>query len=560
MSHDFRETKLFQRRRSMEKRLSIFLITVALIAGMVGCGGGGVEYDLAISSTAGGSVTTPGEEIFTYDEGTDVDLVAVADEGYIFDGWFGDVSTIADDKNPTTTITMNADYIITANFKELPEQPTKLVIGTARDTDEVLTIFEQVAAGPAIREFVEQVNLAGGVHLSAYDTATEECWVPLKIDRREINVAAWDIGDVTAGICADIANGDVHFLFGGPYTTDIVITQAPIANEAEVVLLTLEGGAAYIANDPLRLASWPYVFNTLSYSDWYQLPVLSDMLEAELGRTPKAYVVHVWNEQGEEYLAAAQDNFDVVGDVEVPLDPAWLDAEEVVLGAIAALGGPHEPNYDLFCCFALPDQNWPIASAAMAHDFNPHAMIFGPAFHFGLWAYSFGDPPDPSQVDGIMSFTAAAYDANPEIQAVYDLIAERIDDDAGDPLSGVPGVPGVLQLDYWGTPCYWAGMQMWLEAVERVGYVDQEKLRDALVGLEDDPADTILGDCWFRMYGASGEGGGNLDYLCHLGEIGQWQSGVFETVGYEGITDYLPNYVVTADFMFPMTNLWNWLP
>jgi len=458
------------------------------------------------------------------------------------------------------------DYTITANSEELPEQPTKLVIGTARDTDEGLAFFEQAVAGPVMREFVEQVNAAGGVHLSAYDTDTEECWVPLEIDRREINLATWDIGEVTAEICADIANGDVHFLFGGP-SNDCIFAQAPIANEAGVVLLTLEGGSAPIAHDPDKLANWPYVFIPLSYSDWYQLPVLSDMLEAELGRTPKAYVVHIEGWHGEEYLAVAEDNFDVVGDVEVPLDPAWLDAEQVVRGAITALGDPHNPNYDLFCGFAYPQHVIPITSASMALGFNPPAMVFGPGANFGFYPY-YGyddslwalDPSlDPSQVDGIMSFTAAAYDANPEIQAVYDLIAERMDDDVGDSISGIPGFPGILSLDYWGTPCYWAGMQMWLEAVERVGYVDQELLRDALAGLEDDPADTILGETWFRMYGAPGEGGGNLDYLCHIGEIGQWQSGEYETVGYEGITDDLPNYVVTADFIFPMTDLWNWL-
>ena len=61
-------------------RVGIFLITVALIAAMVGCVG--VKYDLTISSTAGGSVTTPGEGTFTYDADTVVDLVAEAKEGY----------------------------------------------------------------------------------------------------------------------------------------------------------------------------------------------------------------------------------------------------------------------------------------------------------------------------------------------------------------------------------------------------------------------------------------------------------------------------------------------
>jgi len=441
----------------------------------------------------------------------------------------------------------------------IPDEPTTLIIGTARDTDEAMSIFEAMAAGPVMREFVEQVNLAGGVHLSAYDDADGDCYVPLEIDRREFSVGTWDIGDVTAEICADIADGDVHFLWGGP-GTDCIYTQAPIANAANVVLLTFEGGATGIANDPNKLALWPYVFVTLSYSDWYELPVLSAMLEAELGRTPRAYVVHIWGEHGEEYLATAEDNFDVVGDVEIPFDPAELLPDEVVLGAMAALGDPADPNYDIFCCFAYPDQVMPITALSQVLGFNPPAMIFGPGANFGFYAYSFGDPPGPTLIEGIMSFTIAAYAAKAEVTAVYDLIAERIDDDTGDPISGMPGLPGMLSLDYWGIPLYWATCEMWLEAVESVGYVDQELIRDALAAFEDDPAETILGETWYRMYGTPGYGGGNFDYLCHTGEIAQWQSGTFETVGYDGITADLPNYLVTADFVFPMTDKWGWLP
>jgi len=104
---------LSSRKRHYVARASIFLVMVALIAGMVGC----VEsYTLTISSTAGGSVTTPGEGAFTYDEGTVVNLVAEAD--YHFVSWTGDVGTIADVDDATTTITMNGDYAITANFEE----------------------------------------------------------------------------------------------------------------------------------------------------------------------------------------------------------------------------------------------------------------------------------------------------------------------------------------------------------------------------------------------------------------------------------------------------------
>jgi len=99
-------------------RVGIFLITVALIAGMIGCVS--VKYDLTISSTAGGSVTTPGEGTFTYDADTVVDLVAEVEGGYQFVNWIGDVCTIADVNDATTIIIMQGDYSITANFEETP--------------------------------------------------------------------------------------------------------------------------------------------------------------------------------------------------------------------------------------------------------------------------------------------------------------------------------------------------------------------------------------------------------------------------------------------------------
>jgi hypothetical protein len=101
--------------------LSISLaIVLALTVGLIACGGEEVpeitEYNLTISSTEGGSVTTPGEGTFTYDEGADVNLVAKADEGYEFVTWTGDVADVADTEDSTTTIMMKNDCSITANF------------------------------------------------------------------------------------------------------------------------------------------------------------------------------------------------------------------------------------------------------------------------------------------------------------------------------------------------------------------------------------------------------------------------------------------------------------
>jgi len=98
-------------------KTGVFLATVALVSGIVGCGaGGGVQYDLTIASSAGGSVTTPSEGISTYNVGTPVNLVGEAEEGYDFVEWTGEVGTIANVNDATTTVTMHGHYYITANF------------------------------------------------------------------------------------------------------------------------------------------------------------------------------------------------------------------------------------------------------------------------------------------------------------------------------------------------------------------------------------------------------------------------------------------------------------
>jgi hypothetical protein len=105
------------RKPNYAKRIAIFLITVFLVSEMVGCFTPfRMQYQLTISSTEGGQVRTPGEGIFTYSEGTVVNLTAEADDAYQFVNWTGNVSNIADVHNSTTTITMNCDYSITANF------------------------------------------------------------------------------------------------------------------------------------------------------------------------------------------------------------------------------------------------------------------------------------------------------------------------------------------------------------------------------------------------------------------------------------------------------------
>jgi Leucine-rich repeat (LRR) protein len=102
-------------------RASIFLITAVLIWAMTGCTTVyPIEYKLTISSTAGGSVVVPGEGTSTQLKGDRVTLSVKPDDGYRFVRWTGDVGAIGNVNRGSTTIKMEGDYSITAEFEKTP--------------------------------------------------------------------------------------------------------------------------------------------------------------------------------------------------------------------------------------------------------------------------------------------------------------------------------------------------------------------------------------------------------------------------------------------------------
>jgi len=104
--------------------VGIFLIMIALVVALTGCGegeGGDDHYDLTIVSTVGGSVIEPGEGTFGYDAGTTVTIVAEPDEHYHFASWTGDVDTIGNITAAATSIIIyDSCYSVTANFELNP--------------------------------------------------------------------------------------------------------------------------------------------------------------------------------------------------------------------------------------------------------------------------------------------------------------------------------------------------------------------------------------------------------------------------------------------------------
>lgn len=151
---------------------------------MAGCSGvGGSGYGesntLTIISTAGGSVTTPGEGTFTCAEGEAVNLLAEPEEGYQFVNWTGNVGTIANVNAALTTITTNDSYSIRANFSGNSSSPLGInyteaeaeeliivLVNAERQKDDLCTLSEDALLTDLAREH--------SAYMAEYDLLTHD--------------------------------------------------------------------------------------------------------------------------------------------------------------------------------------------------------------------------------------------------------------------------------------------------------------------------------------------------------------------------------------------------
>ncbi|MFO7996000.1 MAG: ABC transporter substrate-binding protein [Dehalococcoidia bacterium] len=415
------------------------------------------------------------------------------------------------------------------NGDEIPPQPDKIVVGMSKSETGPLADIHWAAAYPIVATMVPQINAAGGVLLKEYGATYK---VPVETI---IYDDGSDVGIMIENTVKLITVDEVDYLWGATGTA-MISAQAPVANVYKKVLMTMEGGATFIKDDEIPFL--PYLFVTLSFSDWYQLPVWADML-AEAG-AETAFIAYIDDEHGLEYTEVATEEFARVG-INITGTPFPMGYDFTAFDTVIAAA--QTSGADVFCVFAYPPQNMPLLGEAIETPYNPNAIIFGPGANFGFFPFFAGY--EPSDMEGVSCFAVANRATSAAMSDMFDAIEATMDGVLGPP----PGFPGAWFLDWWGHPLYWAMVQIWQEAVEEVGYVSQDGLKDVLAASSPaNPFTTILGPTWYTMFPP---GGGILAYECHTGQIGQWQSEIVEIVGYDGVEDDLTNYVVTANFTYP---------
>jgi hypothetical protein len=175
------------------------------------------EYDLTVDSTAGGSVTDPGEGVFTYDDGTVVDLFADPDAGYQFVNWSGDTGDIDDADAADTFITMNGNYDITANFELITPPTNQKLIGADNAAGSQQSVgyftlckFTAVATG-SMTQFRVKSSVAGNVKCAIYaDSAGEPGALITAMDTGQaVDGLGWNTLNFTS---TPITNGTVYWL------------------------------------------------------------------------------------------------------------------------------------------------------------------------------------------------------------------------------------------------------------------------------------------------------------------------------------------------------------
>ena len=369
----------------------------------------------------------------------------------------------------------------------LPEKD-KIVIGAARPLSGALVSIGDYAFGPVMNMWVEEVNAAGGIYVEEYGKS-----LPIEL---KIYDDTSDLGTSTRLIEKLILEDEVDFLFPN-CSTAFLYASAPLVNNYGYVYIGAEGGCTTLTD---MLPDLPYVFSVLNYSDYNQIPVLTDVF-VESGVETVA-IIYINDLHGVEYYHTALSEFTMAGISVVMAEAVPPYTEDVELVVKQA----QDSGADAFCCFVYVPTTNAVTSQCMALGYNPKALVLGPGGNFEFYHLIYGDA-----VEGVISFGAWNEHSSPELAEFSEKFIERW---------------GIGQADWWGAAPYYAGLQCLEQAIIEAGTLDQDAIRDVLA---TGHFDTVLGETWFDMT-AGGEGGGLLAVECYAGQIGQWQNGVFEVI------------------------------
>ena len=364
---------------------------------------------------------------------------------------------------------------------------TEIVVGASRDITGPQAGFQSFGFAAIYKMWIKDVNDAGGIDVGG--------------KKLNVRLIEYDDASDTAACVRNIeklcTQDHVDFLLG-PTGTAMLFAAAPIANKYKTIMICGEGGATTL--EP-KLATMPYVFAVLNYSNHFQLPSFVNLLKDKGAKS--VYICFMNDLHGAEYNLTMQSEcglagIQVVQAKSIPIDIS--DMDPIIKEA-------KDLNPDVFCMFAYPNQNILFMKTAMALNFNPKCVLVGPGCNFGFFPLTFG-----AALEDVCGEGAWNAKSSPKLAAYADKVRAA--------------VGGEGNMDYWGANLYYSTLEYLAQAITKAGSVDTDKV---LAVYKTAHFQTTLGDFYWDIQGG-GKGGGLLPEACYNGQIGQWQNGIFEVV------------------------------
>lgn len=332
---------------------------------------------------------------------------------------------------------------------------------------------------PTFDLWVADVNAEGGIYVEEYDAR-----IPVEILRYDDTS---DIGTAVQLTERLILEDEVDFIFP-PWGTAANFAIAPLVSEYEMPTL-----GCTVSSQQLREEAdeFPYFFTMLNQPDT-QGGGLVDLL-VELGVETVA-VIHHTDLHGIEF---ADVTIPLLEEAEIEVvfvrtyPPATEDLSQV-------LRQVQEADPDALIAFSYPPETFLMTAQMLEIGYSPDLFYATVGIAFPAYRDVFG----VDIVEGTMG--AGAWNPNVDIEGAQEFFDRHVEMFDAEP-------------DRWASAACYASGQVLQQAIETVGTLDGEAVRDAIAEGE---FETILGTVTF-------EDQFNVTYP---GEVGQWQDGEFEIV------------------------------
>lgn len=346
---------------------------------------------------------------------------------------------------------------------------------------------------PPYRLWAHEVNARGGLKLKTgpakielieYDDRTQPPETIKAVERlATVDKADWIGGVFATGF--NLATAPTFAKYGYPQLAQSCVTdQAPMLIKKYPGLFVFSLSTTVVAKGAIG--------------------VLKNLKDGgQIGN--KVAVVSVADDFGIELANAGRPlfkeaGFEIVYDKSYPL--GTQDYAPVIKAAKAA-------NPDAFVAWSYPPDTFGLAEQAKIENLNVKAYYSAVATAFQGFAQKFG--PAAENVLG-----AGGMVDTPEVRDFYKRHKE---------------VTGI-DADYWGSPYYYASLQMLTQSIEAVGSIDREAVA---AHLRANKFKTFLGE--LSLPGQIID----KEYL-----VGQWHNGFFQAVAGVGFSDYAPVNLKTS--------------